>query len=293
MLKITAPAAVLLGCLSSVSAEPLLSEFEAGRTVFSHSGGMDLEDSPGSLSLSRFDLRSVLSKPITPFEGVRLIPMFEYRSADLDFDGIESAYPIQDEELHSLALSAVAFSNREGSRWIQGAWARAKMNSDFQDIGEDDFTFDVAGGAGYIFNDAFVMGMGVALINLNGDARIFPGPFFNWSVSETVRVGLYGPVFVASYTPSNDWSFSLRSDAGGDTWNVTDDEGASRSIDLSSYRVGLYANHHLTGELWLRVGAGFTIGNEIELTRPNGSRIFSEDMDSGLFGQVSLRLMSW
>jgi hypothetical protein len=289
----TAPVAILLGCALTASGQPLLSEFEAARATFSHAGEMDLEDGPGSLNISRFDIRSVLSKPISPIEGLTVIPMFEYRLTDLDFDGIAPTYPIHDEELHSLSLSAMALYKTNDSPWIYGGWARAKMSSDFQDVDGDDFKFDLAAGAGYTFTDRFVLGFGAALVNINGDAGIYPGPFFNWDVSESVRLGLYGPVFIASYTPVPDWIFSLRADSAGDSWNISDDDGASRSVDLTSYRVGLYANRRLTENLWLRAGAGITFGNEIELTRPNGRNLFAEDLDSGLFGQVSLRLMSW
>lgn len=293
MLKTTASISILLGWALTASAQPLLSEFEAARATFSHAGEMDSEDGPGSLNVSRFEIRSLLSQPLTPVDGMRIIPMFDYRLANLDFEGITPAAPIQDEELHSLSLSAVAIFKDAESPWIYGAWARAKMNSDFQEVDGDDFKFDLAAGAGYTFTDRFVLGLGATMLNLNGDAAFFPGPFFNWDVSDAIRVGLYGPVFIASYTPVPDWVFSIRADSGGDTWNITDDNGASRSIELSSYRIGLYANHLLSENLWLRVGAGFTLGNEIELTRPNGRNLFDEDLENGLFGQISLRLMSW
>lgn len=293
MLRKFVPTAFLLGCLLPVSAAPLLSEFENGRVTFSQSGGMDLDDGSGSLSISRFDIRALLTKPLQPLDALTVIPIVEYRFSDLNFDDIASTAPIQDQELHSLSLSSIAFYNRPDSPWVYAGWARAKMNSDFQDLGEDDFTFDLAGGVGYSFNDAFVMGIGAALVNLNGDTQFFPGPFFNWNVSETIRMGLYGPVFVVSYAPTPEWQFSLRSDTGGDTWNISDDNGDSRSIALSSYRIGIYAGRRLTENLWLRAGAGITVGNDIELTRPQGSRIAQEDMDGGLFGQISLRVLEW
>lgn len=285
-------AAALLACILPVSAAPFAAEFDAARTTFSYAGEMDL-DSGGSLSVPRFEIRSLLSPPLTPLEGLTVIPLFQYEFAKLDFDGVPSNYPIRDEDLHSISLSAFIISTREGSPWIYGGWVRAEMATDFQHINGDDFTFDVAAGVGYKFNDRFTLGLGGVVLNINGDTRFIPGIFFDWAATEQIRVGFYGPALIATYAHDENWMFSLRGDSGGDVWNIRGDGGASQSIDLTSYRLGLYASHRLTGDLWLTVGAGATLANEIELTRPNGDRIFKDDMDSGLFGEVSLRLIKW
>jgi hypothetical protein len=292
MLKLSAAASALLACSLPAFAQPFASEFDAARASFSHAGDMDL-DRGGSLSVPRFEIRSLLSRPITPAEGILVIPMFQYKFAQLDFDGTPANFPIGDEDLHSLNLSAFLLSSCKGSPWLYGGWVRAEMATDFQHIDGDDFTFDVAAGAGYKLNERFTLGFGGVLLNLNGDTRFFPGVFFDWAATEQIRVGFYGPALVATYEHDDNWLFSLRGDSGGDVWNITDTGGASRSIDLTSYRLGLYASRRLTADLWLTVGAGATFGNEIELTRPKGDRIFKDDMDSGLFGQVSLRVIKW
>ena len=292
MYKTTVTASAWIGCLLSISAQVLIPELDAVRTSFSHAGEMDLERNDGSLSVSHFELRSVLSRPLRPLEGLVIVPVFEYNLTRLDFDGIPRDYPVGDEDLHSLNLSAFIFSNCEGSPWIYGGWLRGKMATDFDHINADDFTFDVAAGMAYRFNENFTLGAGAAGINLNGDAKFYPGIFFAWSITEQIRAGFYGPAFAASYTPNENWIFSFRADSGGGLWNINDKDD-SRSLDLTSYRLGLYANRRLTGDLWLAVGAGATVANEIALTRPRGSTLFEEDLDSGLFAQISLRLMKW
>ncbi len=305
MLKKTVIAATSLGCLLSASAgtvqpaqtvqaAPLIvPEFDAVRALFSYSGEMNFEDGPGNLDVSRFELRAILAKPLTPFDGLTLIPIFEYRATSLDFNDTPAGFPINDEELHSVGVSSYALYSPQGSPWFFGGWARAEMASDFQDVGSDDFTFDIAAGAGYRFNDRFLLGIGGAAVNINGDATFYPGVAFDWIVSNEVRIGLYGPTFVAAYTPDENWEFSFRADSGGDVWNVRDSGGTSRSIDLTSYRLGLFASRRLTGDLWLTAGAGATVGNEIALTQPDGDELFEQEMDSGLFGQIGLRLKTW
>lgn len=271
----------------------IIPEFDAARAAFSQTGSMDLENAKGDMDVARFEIGSLLSRPISPAEGIYILPLFEYELTSLNFDGTPAAFPIHDEDLHSLSLSTYVVSMRKGSPWIFGGWARAELASDFQHINGDDFTFDLAAGAGYRVNDHFTVAIGAALINLNGDDAFIPGINFDWVVSDQFRVGIYGPTFVAAYTPSTQWAFSFRGDPGGGIWNVTGDGGQSRSIDLTSYQLGLYASRHLTGDLWLTAGAGATVGNEIAYTRPNGGKLLELDADEALFGIISLRLKAW
>lgn len=289
----TASAAAWIGCLLSVSARTDLPDFDAARTIFSHAGNMDFDGGHGSLEVSRFELRSLLCKPISATDCLTIVPLFEYKATSLEFGGVPGGFPIHDEDLHAVNLSGFAFSAREGSPWIYIGWARAEMAGDFQHVGGDDFTFDVAGGAGYRFTKKFTLGFGGAVANLNGDTTFYPGIGFDWIVSDAVRIGLYGPTLIAAYSPDENWEFSFRGDSGDGTWNITDDAGKSRSIDLTSYRFGLFASRRLTGQLWLSAGAGATFGNEIRLTEPDGDKLFKQEMESGLFGQISLRLKAW
>jgi hypothetical protein len=285
--------ALLSICVITVSAQSVVPGFDAARVTLSQTGNMDMGGGDGDLDITRFELRSFLCRPISPIDGLFILPLAEYRMTSLDFDGTPAAYPIGDEDLHSLSLSSFAISMREGSPWIYGGWARAELASDFQQIDGDDFTFDFAAGAGYRFDEKFTLGFGAAVINLNGDEKIYPGIGFDWLATDQLRMGLYGPTFVTAYSLDEDWLFTFRGDPGGGLWNVTDDAGASRSIKLRSYRLGLYASRRLAGQLWLTAGGGVAIWNEIDYTTPHGSEITSNDPDEGFFGLISLRLKTW
>ncbi len=279
--------------VASDSAQFVLPEFDVANAAFSYAGDMDLDGKPGKLDMSRFELSTILSKPIVPIEGLSITPVFEYAATRLDFSGTPVSFPIGDEDLHSLAVSAYFISSCEGSPWIFGAWTRAQMATDFQAVDWDDLTFDVAAGAAYRFSPNFLLGVGAAVVNLNGDTTFYPGVGFDWIINDQVRMGIYGPLFVTAYKPTNDWEFTLRGEVAGDVWNIRDEDGKSHNIDLTSYRVGLFANRRLSGNLWLSVGGGATIGDEIRLTKPNGDRIDQQDLNSGLYGQIALRLRTW
>lgn len=299
MFQTNATAAVSLGCLISAAAQapvpaaPMAPMFDAARVSFNHAAGMDFVNESGKLDASSFELRSLLSKPIPVFQDLIVIPIFEYEATHLNFSDTAVGFPMKDELLHSVNLSAFALSMSSTTPWVYGGWARAEMATDFQHVGSDDFTFDVVGGVGYRFSNRFTLAVGAAVINLNGDAAVYPGISFDWRASNTLRVGLYGPSLVAAYTPDADWELSFRGENGGGTWNITDVGGRSKSIDLTSYRVGLFASRRLTGDLWLTAGGGATVGNEISLADPDGDNNDDAEMKSGVFGQLGLSLNVW
>jgi len=298
-------AAIWLGCLLGASAgetpSRIIAPAEARHPSYgavmlggTYSDGMDFDDADGSLSVSEIDIFSLLTKPITLAGDILLVPAIKYELTSLDFDGVGGAFPIGDEDLHSLSLHLVAIKFNEGSPWFYGVWARAELASDFQHINSDDFTFDVAAGVGCRVNESFTIAAGVTALNINGDFWVLPGINFDWKVSDTVRAGLYGPMPLISYTPDEDWSFSLRGNPGGRIWNITDDQGDSKAVDLSSYRVGAFASRKIVGELWLNVGGGVTLANNITLSDADSdNEIIDQDMDSGFFCQIGLSLKTW
>jgi len=276
--------------VSTASTEYKLPNFSAGRAQFTYSDEMDFDDLNGSLSTSEFELTSALSRPITVAGDIMLLPLIQYGWAGLDFDGVTAG----DEDLHSVSLHLAAIKLNSGSPWFYGGWVRAELASDFQHINDDDFTFDVAGGVGYRFNERFALGAGVVVIDINGDTWACPGITFDWQVNDQTRIGLYGPIAIASYSPDENWSFSLRGAPGGGRWNITDDSGDSKTIDLDSYQVGVFASRRLTDKIWLNAGVGMTVGNNLEYADPDGeNELFDEDMESGLFGQIGITLRAW
>jgi len=268
-------------------------ELDAFRAAAIQTGGMDIDGDAGELSLTRFEFRAILSEPISAFNGLTIVPVLTYSTTMLDFDGTTGGFPIEDEDLHSLALSAFFIQAFNDSKWFAVGWTRAEMATDFQHINGDDFDFDIAGGLGYRFNDHFTLGFGAVALSLNGDTSIIPGIGFDWNVSDSIRVGLYGPNFLAAYRPNDQWEFSVRGEPGGGDWNIRDNAGDSRTIDLTSYRIGLHANRRITNDLWLGAGVGMTIANEIELRDQHGGNSFNRDLDGSLFGQITLSLHRW
>jgi Domain of unknown function (DUF6268) len=268
-------------------------QFDFMRVGIAQTGDMELDGNGGDLSVSRFELRSLLSAPIPLWEGMSMIPMFSYAATSLNFSGT-GPFPIHDEDLHSASLQSFFIQDFANSPWSGFAWTRAEMATDFQGIQSEDFTFDVAAGAFYRFSDSFTLGFGVSVTNLNGDTQVFPGINFSWVPCEDVRIGIYGPNLLATYNISESWYLSLDGQPGGGNWNIRDDAGKSRTIELDSYWIGLSTHHRLTGELWLSAGVGYTFGNEIEIRgNRGGGPSFSNEMDGAPLAQIGLSLRKW
>jgi hypothetical protein len=262
--------------------------------AFTFSDEVDFDDINGGLTITEFDFMSLLSKPLKVAGDVMLVPAFQYGYTDLDFDGTAAAFPLPDEDLHSLSLHLAAFKMEAGSPWFYGAWGRVELASDFDQVDGDDFTLDLAGGVGYRVNDSLIVAAGAAFLNFNGDFWVCPGINFNWDVNEQLRIGLYGPMPVLTYTPNPDWNITVRGMPGGGIWNIEDNRGASKAIDLTSYQIGATVGRRLTDRLWLNAGVGFTTFNNIELTDPDGDRsTLDEDMDWGFYGQIGLSMKVW
>jgi len=270
-----------------------LPDFDAARVTFRETGDLDLGQGQGRLDITQFEVRSVLSRPIPLANDWLVVPLAEFTQTTLSVQGAPTASPFHDDDLYSIGLSAFAVHMSQSSPWLYGAWGRAELASDFNHVTSDAFTFDVAAGGGYRFNDAFILGFGVAAFNLNGNLTCYPALAFDWIVNDALRVGLYGPTFVTAYTYSPDWLFSFRAKAGGGIWNVTDAAGNSRAIDLTTYQIGVFADRHLFDKLWLSAGVGLTVGNTLDYTTPHGDTLFERAPEAGVFGQIGLRLRAW
>ena len=261
--------AALLVSTNSYAQEATLRDslpaFDALTATFTQTGDMDLDNGPGDLSISKYEATAFLSEPISLTQDLTLIPLFSYGVTELDFDGTGAGFPIQDEDLHSASLSAIFVQDFRNTPWFGIGWTRAEMATDYQNIGSEDFTFDVALGVGYRVNDTLTIGAGFVVTNLNGDEEIFPGINFIWKPCEKFTAGVFGANVLVRYDVNECWYVSLDGTPGGGNWNIKDAAGDSRTIQLDSYWLGLNTHHRIAGELWLSAGVGYTFANEIEV----------------------------
>ena len=289
---------ILLLCPLAASAQSSnlnLPEIDAARISYRQTGNLDMGSGSGQLQLSQLEVRSLLSRPIPLADDWLLVPFadFTLSNFDLGHPASPTGFPFHNEDLYSLGVSAFAVHINDTSPWIYGGWARAELATDFEHVTSDALTFDLAAAGAYRFNDHFTLGCGAAVFNLNGHVSGYPVVGFDWIVSDTVRIGLYGPSFVAAYTPSQDWKLSLLGKTIGGIWNVTDTAGNSRAMELTTYQIGVSAERRLSGKLWLSATVGASVGNQLEYTTLTGSTLYRRAPEAGAFAQIGLRLKAW
>ncbi|MEP2776315.1 MAG: DUF6268 family outer membrane beta-barrel protein [Luteolibacter sp.] len=276
----------------SAPAELALPEFDFLKFTATQTGGMDFKNEPGDLSLTQYSLTAFLSRPEALTDSLTMIPYFSYSLTQLDFDN--SAFPVGDEDFHSTSLSAIFVQDFANSPWFGVAWTRAELATDFQAIGEEDVTFDLALGVGYKVSDTLTVAAGFMAANFNGDLQFYPGLNFMWAPCEDFSMALYGANFFAKYEMNDNWYLSVNGEQGGGIWNINDAQGNSRSVDLDSYWVSLSTHHRITGELWFSAGLGYTFANEIEIRgNRGGGPSTSRELDGAPLAQISLSLHDW
>ena len=303
------PHALLALCpLSLISAEPesleqlasgddldLFSTLNAAQVRGIGSFGMDFKNSTGGIDDTTFEAGSFLSKPIDLVAGYSLLAYLNYEVHFLRPDGVTPGIPLEDEDLHEIDLSMFIYNMSSRSPWITGAWINPSIASDFDSISSDDFFLDVAGFAGYRFSDTFVLGAGVAALNVTGDTSVYPGLGVMWQPCDDVFALLYGANFRVVWEVNDSWRLGIEARPNGGIWNI-DTTAGSRNIDFSSYRIGLTSSHRLTEKLWLFYGAGVTTGNTLNITNTNGSDLFKnqlDDLDGGYYGFLALNVKAW
>ncbi len=300
MLNNAASSAVWIACVTSLPARPNIVGWDDPVAYASHAGGMHFNETPGNLEVADFGFHVLLPDEIPLAENLTLQPAFDCRATILRFNQVPTSIPIDRNHLKTFSVypsvleaSALLAATRTDSPWMFGVWARTGVATDFRDVGSDDLTFDIAGGAAYQFHETLSAGFGAAVTGLSGDVDFHPGLGFDWQVHDRLRIGLCGPNFAATYRPDGNWRFSIRSDSTGEIWNISDNEGKSRDIELMSYRIGIHASRRIWGQISITAGVGIVLANAISLNRSNGHMLLQQRLDSGFFSQLGLTITAW
>lgn len=287
--------ALAVAICQPASALDALKQLSSTRVHAYGSGGMDFDNGAGELETLSFGARSFLTDPFTVGRGWSIVPAVSYEATFLRYDGTPGGFPVGDEDLHAFRLPIYALKADSSSPWMFGGFFRLGLATDFDHVTSDDLFFDVGGGVGYRLSDRFTIGAGAVVLDIGGDDTFIPGIGFIWQPCDPITVSLLGPVFRASWDPSEDWRLSFDVRSSGGTWNI-DSDGDSRLLNLRSWRAGLHAQRRLTGEWWLEGGAGLTFANKVELMSRGGHGRFEstlDRLDNGWYGFLAVKKEIW
>ena len=268
---------------------------DAAEVKYVGSFDMDFENSVGDLDTHAFQASAFLSKPINMFGDWQFIPQFSYEAMLMSTNGPLQSLILRDEDLHEIEFELYFLNMKDTSPWIYGAWVNPSLATDFQGISGHDIFLDAIAAVGYQFNDHLVVGLGAGALNITGDTTFVGGPGFVWQPSNETLVALYGANFRATHDITPKWRVGFEVRPNGGIWNI-DTVIGDANIDYTNFRAGLTSAHNLAGNLWLSYGAGLTFGGEINVTTMEGTKPFQnqlDDLESGVYGFVSLDLKSW
>lgn len=289
-----------VGCSAPASAHPGIPALDGGMAAITRSGNMGFKSIPGTLDISQFESRSLLSRPLEPSEDLEIIPAFGFKSTSLHFDQVPTSIFFDKHSLRtfdvypfSLDCGLLTWSGPNSSPWIYGVWTGARLATDFRTVDREDFSFQFAAGAGYRIHEKCALGIGSGVTDSDGAIALHPGIGLDWSVTERLIIRVWGTDWRASYQADDHWRFSVGGESSHEFWNISDQGGKPLSINLKTYRIGLFTSRHLTGDLWLRAGAGITLGNAFKLFGSNDELLVDQKLDGGFFAQVGLTINAW
>lgn len=285
--------------LTPVETEPasldIAQYIDASRIQASYTAGMGFDGRPGEVNYFNASLSSFLCAPTPLGENLTLFNYFTYGVSDVDVDPYTvrgQALAWDFDLLHRVSFPTALLYHESGSRWFHGLYLEPALRTDFNHVSGDDFFLSAALASAYQVNDRLVIGLGVYGSDLTNDPFLIAGPGFVWIPNDDWLVTYYGPRFLARRKLGANDTLALEIANHGGYWNV-EQFGSSTKVDLRSWRAGLLYRHRLAGELWLEVGAGYTLGNKFTLSTPGGRDLFESDLDSAPYGFLALSMKRW
>ena len=173
-----------------------------GNARFLHRFSSDFDSLPGGISSNEFSAFA----PILPLSAGswRFATFASYRA--IDFNATSSSL-VPDGTVHSFQIPS-ALIYEISDRWIVGAFGMFGWSGDYKNMG-DSFSYILALGAGYRFNETFKLIFGGAYGNGFNDEWLYPGVGFLWNPNDQWSATLLPPFASVSYRFGDDWIFSL------------------------------------------------------------------------------------
>lgn len=277
----------LFGQEQETTEESFIPNFAIGGGYFSWTGDSDF--SGGAGSLSQYEIGGEGNVPVYSGKDFRLTAGAQYRFNRLDFSGAPAPLGNLGLDLHRVDIP-FNFWKDFGPRWK--LWARLQPGwySDFGSVGSEDFILTSLVLASYQWNEITRIAFGAFYSRDLGEERVLPALGFIIEPDPHWSLALTFPRVELAYAPSEDWLFTARALLSGAGWNIVDPVGGAFDVDLNyrSIRVGLGAEHRVSGPWWAFAEAGAQLGQELEIVGPTYR--FQQDLDSAVFFNGGVRV---
>lgn len=265
--------------------DPLTSPFAYAGVTF---GSADV-DAPGDLEVDYYQGR--FYTPLTP-AGIDLGPQTKlYFELDYTYTNLDIP-TVGDIDLHKISVPITLFHDFANSPWSFFATAAPEIATDFESINGDDFGINGAIAARYEFSENLSAFAGIAYTRSLGDPGVYPLLGLDWRISDNTALQISGSTATLSHRISDSLIVRAGTYATGGYWNI-EESGLEADLGFVTHNVGIGIDYALTENVWLSIWGGTTIGNEIALEEPGGGSRTEQDLDSGYFGYVGIRIYEW
>ena len=244
----------------------------------------DYSSLPGDVSAQEFSLLA----PILPLSNgrLRLLVYLSYTATSFD-----TSVPnlLTEDTLHSLSVP-VALLYEHSDKWMFGGIVLPGLSGDLSSA-SDAFSFSAFAGFGYKAAPNLRWFGGVFYNDGFGDNLVIPGVGLMWNPSPDLAVTILPPLAEINWRFQEDYLLTLFARYASTTWNVNaDSAGPARDITMTSTRVGLRLERHLTERLWAQVSVGYAFGREMQIENLNNTTLQRDNIDPAPFVQIGLNL---
>lgn len=255
--------------------------FAAGS--YTYRAETDFDSLPGEVSSDDFSIwapYAAINK-----EEFHLFAFINYSATKYD----TSVPNLLTEDTLQAIYAPVVFIHDISEDWIWGGMVMPSYSG--SDSSSDNFAISAALGVGYGYSDNLDLFAGVYYYHGFGEDYILPGAAFIWRPAPRWEAYLLPPIGGVSYSINDRWMVSLYGQYHSPTWHVkADSDGPDRDINVSSLRIGAKVEYNLHGWLWAFAGAGYSIGQELDIEDTDDHTLQKDDIDATPFVQIGFTL---
>ncbi|NWK55784.1 outer membrane beta-barrel protein [Verrucomicrobiaceae bacterium N1E253] len=255
--------------------------YAVGNANYRHNFTTDFDSLPGDVSSDAFNLW-------LPFAGVNHDEFHLFGFINYGATKYDTSVPnlLTEDTLHNFYMPIV-FIHDVSEKWIWGGMVMPSYSG--AQSSSDNFAISAALGAGYNYSENLELFAGVYYYHGFGEEYIIPGAAFIWRPAPRWEAYLLPPIGGITYSVNDNWLVNLYGQYSSPTWHVkADDAGPDRDINVSSLRIGLRAEYNVHNQLWAWLGAGVSMGQELDIENTSDKTIQNSDIDMTPFVQVGL-----
>jgi len=195
------------------------------------------------------------------------------------------------DDVTTLSLTGIyADQYNDSSSWYIGGGVVSGSEDD-ADFG-DSIDGVVLGGFIHKVNDKLDLGLGLLVRSrLDDDVLIVPVPHITYTINEFWSIESKGAGLKINYKASDSLNYGVTGEYASTTFRLNDSHSFA-SDGMATHRripVAFYAQYKANEKVAITGTIGAQFEGELEILNTSGNEVASQDLETGIFGTVSIR----